>query len=185
MRITSIMRGGGTSRKGPGAMLRLGATAAAIGAVGLAGVMAASGTVQAAPAGGTAIVEGEISSYFGKRVNPQNRDQEHLHTGVDVKGPIGTPIHAPADGVVLEATEKYKDGYDWGKVVAIESAGGVVTVFAHLDSYSVKAGDRVTAGQKVAEMGSTGRSTGPHVHIETHVDGKVVDPLTVWAVLAK
>ena len=125
----------------------------------------------------TTIVKGRLTSPFGlTRAKFGNK----VHTGIDIANQSGTPIYAPADGVIIEATDRYKNGTKWGKVVVIETGGGVRTVFAHLKSYDVTAGQTVKAGDQIAQLGNTGKSTGSHVHIETLVDGKHIDPMTVW-----
>lgn len=123
------------------------------------------------------IVTGRLTSPFGlTRAKFGNK----VHTGIDIANRSGTPIYAPADGLIIEATDRYKNGTKWGKVVVIETSGGVQTIFAHLKNYVVTAGQTVKAGDQIAQLGNTGKSTGPHVHIETLVDGKHVDPITVW-----
>ena len=68
----------------------------------------------------------------------------------------------------------------YGKTIELETAGGVKTLFAHLQSFAVRQGSEVKAGDIIAYMGNTGVTTGPHVHIETHVDGKLINPEKVW-----
>lgn len=110
---------------------------------------------------------GIISSHFGLR-------GDNVHKGLDIAAPTGTPILAAADGRVTYA--------DWagtyGMLVEIDHGGGIVTRYAHASAIRVEAGQRVTAGQHIADVGSTGRSTGPHLHFEVEVNGEVVDPLT-------
>jgi murein DD-endopeptidase MepM/ murein hydrolase activator NlpD len=96
------------------------------------------------------------------------------HEGIDVSAPMGAPIVAPAGGVVQRVT--WETGY--GNVLEIDHGDGIVTKYAHCSKVLVRAGQRVKRGQIIANVGSTGLSTGPHVHYEIHVNGKVVDPLT-------
>jgi murein DD-endopeptidase MepM/ murein hydrolase activator NlpD len=96
------------------------------------------------------------------------------HEGIDVSAPMGAPIVAPAGGVVRLVT--WETGY--GNVLEIDHGDGIVTKYAHCSKIVVRAGQKVKRGQIIANVGSTGLSTGPHVHYEIHVNGKVVDPLT-------
>ncbi|MBA2685316.1 MAG: peptidoglycan DD-metalloendopeptidase family protein [Gemmatimonadaceae bacterium] len=96
------------------------------------------------------------------------------HEGIDVSAPMGAPIVAPAGGIVRLVT--VETGY--GNVLEIDHGDGIVTKYAHCSRIVVKAGQKVKRGQIIANVGSTGLSTGPHVHYEIHVNGKVVDPLT-------
>lgn len=101
------------------------------------------------------------------------------HSGLDIKAPKGASVFAPGDGVVVVATDRYADSAAWGKVVVIDHGHGLTTRYAHLDSYSVKKGDRVRAGDIIAKVGVTGKTTGPHLHFETLRDGAEIDPQTV------
>jgi murein DD-endopeptidase MepM/ murein hydrolase activator NlpD len=96
------------------------------------------------------------------------------HEGIDVSAPMGAPIVAPAGGTVRLVT--WETGY--GNVLEIDHGDGIITKYAHCSRIVVKAGQKVKRGQIIANVGSTGLSTGPHVHYEIHVNGKVVDPLT-------
>jgi len=96
------------------------------------------------------------------------------HEGIDVSAPMGAPIVAPAGGVVKLVT--WETGY--GNVLEVDHGDGIVTKYAHCSKIVVRAGQKVKRGQIIANVGSTGLSTGPHVHYEIHVNGKVVDPLT-------
>jgi murein DD-endopeptidase MepM/ murein hydrolase activator NlpD len=95
------------------------------------------------------------------------------HEGIDVVAPMGSPIEAPAAGVVTDAG--WESGY--GNTVTIDHGYGVVTKFAHASKLLVKAGQRVSRGQRIALVGNTGLATGPHLHYEVHVNGRPVDPL--------
>jgi murein DD-endopeptidase MepM/ murein hydrolase activator NlpD len=95
------------------------------------------------------------------------------HEGIDLAAPMGTPIVAPASGVIRRAARE--NGY--GLVMEIDHGNGIVTKFAHCSRLIAREGQRVTRGQTVAAVGNTGLSTGPHLHYEIHVNGRVVDPL--------
>ena len=96
-----------------------------------------------------------------------------MHAGVDLAAPRGTPIFATADGVVTEAGRE--SGY--GNVVRVQHELGFETVYAHLSSISVRPGQLLSRGEKIGGMGSTGRSTGSHLHYEVRVNGKPVNPM--------
>jgi murein DD-endopeptidase MepM/ murein hydrolase activator NlpD len=117
---------------------------------------------------------GWLTSHFSrKRLHPLLHIARP-HEGIDVAGPRGAPIVAPAEGVVKRVNKE--TGY--GLVLEIDHGNGIVTKYAHCSKIVVKAGQRVTRGQVIANVGSSGLSTAPHLHYEIHVNGKVVDPLT-------
>jgi murein DD-endopeptidase MepM/ murein hydrolase activator NlpD len=117
--------------------------------------------------------EGRISSNFGMRMHPIDKVKK-MHTGVDIAAPSGTPITAVAGGVVKSAGKRGGYGY----MVEIEHPDGHVTRYAHAETLNVKKGQRVMRGDNIATVGSTGKSTGPHLHFEVRSpDGKPVDPL--------
>jgi len=118
-------------------------------------------------------VSGEIdtSSGFGMRMDPFVRSPA-MHTGLDMRGETGEPVRATANGTVTIAGNN--GGY--GKMVEIEHRNGLATRYAHLSAIDVKVGQSVKIGQVIGKIGSTGRSTGPHLHYETRVDGEAVDP---------
>ncbi len=120
---------------------------------------------------GRPIKKGWISSYFGMRTDPFTGLRE-FHKGMDFAGKLGSEVVAVASGVVTWAGERY--GY--GRLVEINHGNGYVTRYGHGKELLVKVGDIVEKGQVIALMGSSGRSTGPHVHFEVHYKGKVVDP---------
>ena len=113
-----------------------------------------------------------ITSHFGFRIHPITKARK-LHTGTDIGGPFGTPIYASADGIVIEAG--WKGGY--GNCVMIGHGSGVITLYAHNQKLLVTAGETVKAGTQISEMGSTGESTGSHVHFEVRVGGRYQDPM--------
>jgi murein DD-endopeptidase MepM/ murein hydrolase activator NlpD len=118
-------------------------------------------------------VSGEIdtTSNFGVRMDPFLHVPA-MHTGIDFRGDLGEPIHATAVGTVTAAG--WSGGY--GKMVEIDHGNGLSTRYGHLSQIEVNVGDKVRIGQIVGRLGSTGRSTGPHVHYETRIDGEAVDP---------
>lgn len=113
----------------------------------------------------------EKSSDFGYRRDPF-RGRAAFHAGLDLTGSTGDAIHAAADGVVVRAG--WWAGY--GKVVVIDHGNGIETRYGHMSRFHVKAGDRIRQGQVVGGMGSTGRSTGTHLHFEIRLDGRPLDP---------
>ncbi|TAL99222.1 MAG: M23 family metallopeptidase [Rhodanobacter sp.] len=117
-------------------------------------------------------VAGYISSYFGVRPDPFDGQSER-HTGIDIATPYGTPVHAVAEGMVTFAGVRH--GY--GNVVEIDHGNGYMTRYAHNSKLDVHPGQRVQVGDVIAQAGSSGRSTGSHVHFEVWHDGRVVNPL--------
>lgn len=107
-----------------------------------------------------------FTSGFGRRWG-------RMHSGADFAGPHGTPIYATADGVVVHAG--WQSGY--GKLVKIQHQFGIETRYAHQSRIRVKVGQRVSRGQRIGDMGNTGRSTGTHLHYEVRVGGKAVNPM--------
>jgi murein DD-endopeptidase MepM/ murein hydrolase activator NlpD len=115
---------------------------------------------------------GRMTSGFGARRWRRSGHSEN-HFGIDIAAPRGTPVHAPAEGVVTHAAWKG----DYGKMVELDHGTGYTTRFGHLSQMDVEVGDRVMKGQIIGEVGSTGRSTGPHLHYEVRYDGTPVDPI--------
>lgn len=128
-------------------------------------------------------VEGKVSFAFGKK-SVVLGDDSKTHKGVDIKARRGTVVKAAGDGKVIAATPRYQGKRAWGNVVVIDHGHGLVTRYAHLDSYRVKKGDHVKAGNVIGAVGSTGKSTGPHLHFEVIQDGEQIDPAPVIAVAA-
>ncbi len=120
---------------------------------------------------GWPIAKGWISSVFGARTDPFTGRRTY-HQGVDFAGKEGSDVLAAASGVISYAGPRF--GY--GNLVEINHGNGYVTRYGHNKSVYVKVGDRVKKGQSVAALGSTGRSTGPHVHFEVLLNGRVVNP---------
>jgi len=115
--------------------------------------------------------KGYITSGFGTRSDPFNGGRAH-HMGIDFSARTGDPVLSAAGGVVSFAG--VKSGY--GNVVEVDHGNGYTTLYGHNSRLIVRAGDIVRAGQQLAKAGSTGRSTGPHVHFEVHVNGRPVNP---------
>jgi murein DD-endopeptidase MepM/ murein hydrolase activator NlpD len=113
----------------------------------------------------------DVSSGFGMRIDPFIRAPA-MHTGMDFRGDTGDPVRATAAGNVTQAGPN--GGY--GKMVEIDHGNGLSTRYGHLSDIGVKVGQRVRAGHIIGRVGSTGRSTGPHLHYETRIGGDAVDP---------
>jgi murein DD-endopeptidase MepM/ murein hydrolase activator NlpD len=116
-------------------------------------------------------VMGHITDSFGQRLDPFSGEGA-FHTGVDVAADYGAPVHATADGVVLDAGQH--SGY--GRVVIVDHGFGLTTWYAHLSSYAVISGTRVKRGEVIGYTGISGRSTGPHVHYEVRMNNAPVNP---------
>jgi murein DD-endopeptidase MepM/ murein hydrolase activator NlpD len=114
-----------------------------------------------------------FTSGFGYRRDPKGWGTR-MHNGTDMAGPHGMPIHATADGTVIEAG--WDSGY--GRAVRIRHAFGIETLYAHMSAINVNVGEKVSRGDVIGAMGSTGRSTGTHLHYEIHVGGTPVNPMT-------
>lgn len=112
----------------------------------------------------------KITSQFGYRRDPFTK-RLAKHSGTDVAVPAGTKVLATARGTVVSAE---RDGW-YGNLVKIDHGNGIMTWYAHLQEFLVKPGDTVERGDAIGKCGSTGRSTGPHIHYEVHVNGKAVD----------
>ena len=117
-------------------------------------------------------VRGYLSATFGNRIDPFTA-QKDFHPGIDISTPIGTKVQAPADGIVISTGQQ--GGY--GNALVIDHGYGVVTRYGHLDSFAVKPGQRVKRGEVIAFVGSTGRSTGPHLHYEVWVRDQAQNPI--------
>jgi len=117
-------------------------------------------------------VAGRISSGYGYRYHPILK-YRRLHTGVDIAAPTGTPIHAAGNGEVISAG--WRGGY--GNCVIIDHGGGKATLYGHMSRLNVRSGARVSQGDVIGFVGSTGLSTGPHCHYEVRINGTPVNPL--------
>ncbi|HWK49561.1 MAG TPA: M23 family metallopeptidase [Steroidobacter sp.] len=122
---------------------------------------------------GRPVLQGWISSHFGYRTDPFT-GRNAYHRGIDFAGPAGSQVVAVASGVVTYSKERF--GY--GRTVEINHGNGYVTRYAHNSKALVQVGDTVQKGQAIALIGSTGRSTGPHLHFEVLKQGRAVDPMT-------
>ena len=121
----------------------------------------------AQPVKGTALTSG-----YGVRADPF-RGRAAMHAGIDLAGPVGTPIYATADATVDRS--QWANGY--GNLIELNHGRGIQTRYGHLTRSIVRAGQRVKRGDLIGYMGSTGRSTGSHLHYEVRVDGKAVNPV--------
>lgn len=115
---------------------------------------------------------GRLTSGYGWRRHPL-RHSWGFHSGLDIANRRGTPIHAASAGEVVKA--EYNDGY--GRMIELDHGYGITSLYAHCHVLHVKKGEQVERGQHICDMGSTGRSTGPHLHFEVRLDGHAVDPM--------
>ncbi len=115
---------------------------------------------------------GWLTSRFGKRRDPFT-GRIQMHRGIDIANRVGTDVIAPADGIVTRITKMHS----LGRLVEISHGYGIRTRYGHLSKVLVRVGQKVKRGQKIAEMGNTGRSTGPHLHYEVIANGIHVNPL--------
>ncbi|GAA4709391.1 hypothetical protein GCM10023325_01000 [Sphingomonas lutea] len=122
-------------------------------------------------------VAGRITSGFGSRTHPILRFTR-FHAGIDFGAGMGTPIVAAADGQVVDAG--WAGGY--GRRVAVAHGGGIVTTYSHMSGFAAAAGTPVRQGQVIGYVGSSGLSTGPHLHFEVRLNGRAVNPLAVQLV---
>jgi murein DD-endopeptidase MepM/ murein hydrolase activator NlpD len=116
--------------------------------------------------------KGWLSSAMGKRNDPFT-DEEKSHKGLDISADKGTPVYATADATVRTAS--YQGAY--GNLVELDHGFGLETRYGHLSQFSVKPGTRVKRGELIGKVGSTGRATGPHLHYEVRVNGRLLNPL--------
>ncbi len=115
--------------------------------------------------------KGWITSAFGYRSSPFTGGRE-FHRGLDIAGRLGTPVYAPADGVVRFAGERRA----LGNSVSLKHGYGVESLYGHMNEITVKRGQKVARGEQIGTLGSTGRSTGPHLHYQVQVNGVPVNP---------
>lgn len=116
--------------------------------------------------------DGEVTSRYGWRSSPWGWGGGDWHPGIDIANDYGTPIHSTADGEVI-----YSGWYaGYGKMIQISHGNGIVTVYGHNSQILVEVGDKVKKGDIIAQMGSTGYSTGNHLHYEVRVNGTTVNP---------
>jgi murein DD-endopeptidase MepM/ murein hydrolase activator NlpD len=114
-----------------------------------------------------------FTSGFGVRADPFHRGAA-MHPGIDLAGAYGTPIYATADGIVTKAG--WNNG-GYGNMVELDHGRGIITRYGHMSAVLIREGDRVTRGEQIGRMGSTGRSTGNHLHYEVRIDGRPVNPI--------
>ena len=114
---------------------------------------------------------GKITSGVGDRVSPMTGRIE-FHSGLDIPNPTGTPVYAPGNGTVAAAGEMNGNG----RTVVLNHGQGITTQYLHLSKINVNPGEQVRKGQQIAEVGSTGQSTSPHLHYEVRVNGVPIDP---------
>lgn len=119
-------------------------------------------------------VEGRFTGGFGSRTDPIN-GKKGFHPGVDIAAPLGTPIHAVREGRVVFAGAH--GGY--GNFIVVDHGDGVLTRYAHCQRIDVEVGQEIQANDIIGAVGTTGHSTGPHLHFEVYQDGEAVDPLQV------
>lgn len=115
---------------------------------------------------GIAVRSNQITSLYGSRIDPFGLET-NFHTGIDFAGGVGAPIYATADGVIASAADEGTTGL--GKNVRIEHKFGIITVYAHMNEISVRKDQKVRRGELIGFVGTTGRSTGPHLHYEVRV----------------
>ena len=115
------------------------------------------------------------ASGYGMRIDPIYKTAK-FHNGMDFSANIGTPVYATGDGVIMKAG--WQSGY--GKIIVVSHGFGYETWYAHLNKYYVRVGQKVVRGEVIGEVGNTGKSTGPHLHYEVHLKGKVVNPVNYY-----
>lgn len=116
-----------------------------------------------------------ISSPYGYRIHPITRKRA-MHWGIDIAAPVGTFVYALADGEVIMARGNGKAGNE----IKIDHGNGLQTRFLHMDKRTIKVGSKVRTGQVIGTVGDTGRVTGPHLHFEVKVNGRTVNPTTIF-----
>ncbi|MDR0940364.1 MAG: M23 family metallopeptidase [Mediterranea sp.] len=117
----------------------------------------------------------KTASGYGQRIDPIYGTQK-FHEGMDFSAPSGTDVHATGNGTVIKSG--WATGY--GNCIDIDHGFGYITRYAHLQKFTVRAGEKVVRGEVIGEVGSTGKSTAPHLHYEVHVRGKVVNPVNYY-----
>ncbi|MCL4305442.1 M23 family metallopeptidase [bacterium] len=115
---------------------------------------------------------GYFSSGFGVRLDPFTKKTTH-HDGLDISAPRGTPVKSSAAGTVIYAGRYY----NYGQFIVVDHGGGIQTAYGHLHKILVRKGQKVTKGMVIGQVGSTGRSTAPHLHYEVRVNGVAVNPM--------
>jgi len=118
-------------------------------------------------------VSGRLSSKFGNRIDPVSKRRNSFHKGIDISAPEGTPVYAAESGTVIEAGYK-KSGY--GNLVVIKHGSDLATYYGHLSKIIISSGDKVIKGKLIGKIGSTGKSTGPHLHFEIRKGNRALNP---------
>ncbi|MFQ5627860.1 MAG: M23 family metallopeptidase [bacterium] len=121
------------------------------------------------------VQKGAVTSKFGYRADPFIQKMKH-HNGLDIVAEKGSPVIAPSNGTVVFARSTYRRDESLGKVIVIDHGFGIRTRYGHLSKIYVRAGDKVKRYDMIGEVGSTGRSTGTHLHYEVITDGKFQNP---------
>ncbi len=123
-------------------------------------------------------VEGRrrITSSFGYRIHPTIGTQQ-FHEGLDISAPRGTPVFAPADGKVVKVVHNYRPNHSFGKYILVDHGNDIQTRYAHLNNINVSTGDKIKRFDIIGRVGSTGRSTAPHLHYEVIVNERPVNPI--------
>ena len=116
-------------------------------------------------------INGNISSYFGERVHPVTSEKT-MHTGIDIRAPVGSAVHATAPGIVSYSSWTNDSGY----IIVVEHGHGFSTAYAHNKKNHVSVGQKVKKGELIASSGSTGITTGPHLHYEVWKNGRQINP---------
>ncbi|MFH0999239.1 MAG: M23 family metallopeptidase, partial [Bacteroidota bacterium] len=114
-----------------------------------------------------------ISAFYGYRIHPIYKTKI-FHEGIDFSAPVGTDVYASGDGVVVEAS---RSNYGYGNIIEIDHGYSYTTVYAHLNGFKVREGERVKRGQTIGSVGNSGLSTGPHLHYEVRKSGNRVNPI--------
>jgi murein DD-endopeptidase MepM/ murein hydrolase activator NlpD len=115
------------------------------------------------------------ASGYGMRIDPIYKTAK-FHAGMDFSANTGTPVYATGNGRIKKAG--WQSGY--GKVIVVDHGYGYETWYAHLNKYNVRVGQKVVRGEVIGEVGNTGKSTGPHLHYEVHLKGKVINPVNYY-----
>ena len=113
-----------------------------------------------------------VSSGFGYRIHPVTGKPQH-HNGIDIPAPYGTEIYAVNDGTVVECSYNYADGY----YITVSHGGGIASFYSHLSRYRVNVGDKVVRGQVIANVGTSGYTTGAHLNLNVYENNVAVDPM--------
>jgi murein DD-endopeptidase MepM/ murein hydrolase activator NlpD len=122
------------------------------------------------------IVVGRLTAKFGQMIDPFTK-KERFHNAIDIAAEKGTPVHSFGDGVVVKVVVQHEANKGAGKYITIQHSDGIQTRYTQLSLVLVKEGQTVKAGDEIGKVGSTGRSTGPHLHFELMKEGEHVDPL--------